>query len=72
MGRLGLTQDELVALIRSHKFPPSLRVEGLMTHLADADGSNPDATEEQISRFNRSPESRSGRRVPRFSHSCVQ
>ncbi|TKB63831.1 MAG: alanine racemase [Nitrospira sp.] len=51
MGRLGLTQDELVALIRSHKFPPSLRVEGLMTHLADADGSNSDATEEQIRRF---------------------
>ena len=53
MGRLGLTQDELVALIRSHKFPPSLRLEGLMTHLADADGSTPDATEEQISRFNK-------------------
>lgn len=51
MGRLGLTQDELVALIRSHKFPPSLRVEGLMTHLADADGSNSDTTEEQIRRF---------------------
>ncbi|THJ18011.1 MAG: alanine racemase [Nitrospira sp. CG24B] len=51
MGRLGLTQDELVALIRSHKLPPSLRVEGLMTHLADADGSNSDATEEQIRRF---------------------
>lgn len=53
MGRLGLTQDELVAVIRSHKFPPSLRLEGLMTHLADADGSTPDATEDQISRFNK-------------------
>lgn len=51
MGRLGLTQDELVALIRSHKFPPSLRLEGLMTHLADADGSNSEATEGQIRRF---------------------
>ncbi len=51
MGRLGLTQNELLALIRSHKFPPSLRLEGLMTHLADADGSDTDATEEQISRF---------------------
>lgn len=51
MGRLGLTQDELAALIHSHKLPPSLRVEGLMTHLADADGSNSDATEEQIRRF---------------------
>ncbi len=52
MGRLGLTQNELAALIRSHKFPPSLRLEGLMTHLADADGSTPDTTEEQIRRFN--------------------
>lgn len=52
MGRLGLTQNELAALIRSHKFPSSLRLEGLMTHLADADGSDPYATEEQISRFN--------------------
>ena len=40
-----------MTLIRSHKFPPSLRLEGLMTHLADADGSEPDATEEQIRRF---------------------
>ena len=51
MGRLGLTQAELVALISAHKFPPSLRVEGLMTHLADTDGSNSDATEEQLRRF---------------------
>ena len=53
MGRLGLTQNELVALIHSNKFPPSLQLEGLMTHLADADGSDPDATEQQISRFNK-------------------
>ncbi|MBH0203357.1 MAG: alanine racemase [Nitrospira sp.] len=51
MGRLGLAQDELVALIHSRKFPPSLRLEGLMTHLADADGSNSDTTEEQLRRF---------------------
>jgi alanine racemase len=53
MGRLGLTEDELVALILSHKFPSSLRLEGLMTHLADADGTDLAATEEQIRRFNR-------------------
>ncbi len=53
MGRLGLTQNELTALIRSSKFPPSLRLEGLMTHLADADGKDPGATEEQLSRFNK-------------------
>lgn len=52
MGRLGLTQDELLTLLRSHTFPSSLRLEGLMTHLADADGSNPDASEDQIRRFN--------------------
>jgi alanine racemase len=52
MGRLGLTQKELVELMRSNKFPPSLRLEGFMTHLADADGSAPDATEEQLRRFN--------------------
>src|SRR6185437_16090589 len=52
MGRLGLTQDELKTLFNSHQFPSSLQLEGLMTHLADADGSNPDATEQQISRFN--------------------
>ncbi len=53
MGRLGLTHDELVTFVSSHRFPPSLRLEGLMTHLADADGSDPDATEQQISRFNK-------------------
>lgn len=53
MGRLGLTEKELTALIRSSTFPLSLRLEGLMTHLADADGPDPDATEGQMSRFNR-------------------
>lgn len=53
MGRLGLTQDELVSLINSHRFPPYLRLEGLMTHLADTDGAEPDATEQQLSRFNK-------------------
>lgn len=51
MGRLGLTQNELAALISAHRFPACLQLEGLMTHLADADGSNSDATEEQIRRF---------------------
>ncbi|MGQ0557469.1 MAG: alanine racemase [Nitrospiraceae bacterium] len=53
MGRLGLTQAELDALISSYTFPPALQLEGLMSHLADSDGLTPDATEEQISRFNR-------------------
>ena len=54
MGRLGLTQNEFVSIIRSDKVPRSLRLEGLMTHLADADGPDQDATEEQIRRFNAS------------------
>jgi alanine racemase len=53
MGRLGLTQDELETLISSHRFPSSLQLEGLMSHLADSDGLTPEATEEQISRFNK-------------------
>jgi alanine racemase len=53
MGRLGLTQNELGPLISSQKFPPSLQLEGLMSHLADSDGVSPDATEEQLVRFNR-------------------
>ena len=51
MGRLGLTQAELVTLIRSGSFPPSLRLEGLMTHLADVDGETTDVTEQQLVRF---------------------
>jgi alanine racemase len=53
MGRLGLTEDELATLIASQKFPSALQFEGLMSHLADSDGVAPEATEEQISRFNR-------------------
>ncbi len=53
MGRLGLTHDQLEALINSRRFPASLQLEGLMTHLSDADGSDPDSTEQQITRFNK-------------------
>ena len=51
MGRLGLSQAELVTLIAAGGFPPSLRLEGLMTHLADADGEATDMTEQQLVRF---------------------
>jgi alanine racemase len=53
MGRLGLTQDELVSLIDAQGFPASLQLEGLMTHLADTDGESTAHTEEQLTRFNR-------------------
>ncbi|MDX2251690.1 MAG: alanine racemase [Nitrospira sp.] len=51
MGRLGLTQDELANLFGSQGFPRTLHLEGLMTHLADADGSATDTTQEQLARF---------------------
>ena len=53
MGRLGLTHAELETVIGLGTFPPSLQLEGLMTHLADADGPDPGTTNQQINRFNR-------------------
>ena len=53
MGRLGLTQNELETILAKHTFPSSLRLEGLMSHLADSDGSDPDPTDQQICRFER-------------------
>ena len=51
MGRLGLTQDELANCFGSQGFPRTLQLEGLMTHLADADGPATDITQEQLTRF---------------------
>ncbi|MCP9439589.1 MAG: alanine racemase, partial [Nitrospira sp.] len=51
MGRLGLSQEELAALFGSRRFPTTLQLEGLMTHLADTDGPSPDMTQEQLARF---------------------
>lgn len=51
MGRLGLSQKELLRLFRDHRFPPTLQLEGLMTHLADADGPSAEKTIEQLSKF---------------------
>ena len=51
MGRLGLTQDELTKLLDHRKFPGTLQLEGLMTHLADADGPDSGTTQEQLARF---------------------
>lgn len=83
MGRLGLSQQELLRLFRDHRFPPSLQLEGLMTHLADADGPSSEKTMEQLSRFRDAIEvvTRTGFRVPlihaansaaaiRFPESC--
>lgn len=51
MGRLGLSQEELANLFGSRRFPITLQLEGLMTHLADTDGPSTDMTQEQLARF---------------------
>ncbi len=51
MGRLGLAVDELLDLIDSGQLPPSLKIEGLMTHFADSDGPTTSQTEHQLTLF---------------------
>ncbi|MBM4133044.1 MAG: alanine racemase [Nitrospira sp.] len=51
MGRLGLPPDQVLPLLQSPAFQSSLRLEGLMTHLADADNADPAYTKIQIERF---------------------
>jgi alanine racemase len=51
MGRLGLVPDQVLSLLQSPWFKGPLKVEGLMTHLADADNPDPDYTRTQIARF---------------------
>lgn len=51
MGRLGLAPEEVPPLLESGCFERGLRLEGMMTHLADADGDDPEYTRGQIARF---------------------
>ena len=51
MGRLGLSPDEVLPLLQSSAFQGPLSAEGLMTHLADADGEDPTFTTIQIELF---------------------
>jgi alanine racemase len=51
MGRLGLSPEELLALLDSPLLHSPLHVEGLMTHLADADGADSAFTERQLATF---------------------
>ena len=48
MGRLGFSPEELLALLDNHIVKKPLHVEGLMTHLADADGADSAFTERQL------------------------
>ena len=52
MGRLGFSPAELLTLLDSPLLHSPLKVEGLMTHLADADGADSTFTERQLSSFN--------------------
>lgn len=66
MGRLGLTLEELPTILNGKELEGPLRLEGLMTHLADADGDNGAFSEEQLARFRTAIDTveRSGFKVP--------
>ncbi len=51
MGRLGLSLQDLPELISKPELRGPLRLEGLMTHLADADNQDAGQTEAQLRRF---------------------
>lgn len=51
MGRLGVLPHELPEVLSRAELRITLRLEGLMTHLADADNRDTEQTEEQLKRF---------------------
>ncbi len=51
MGRLGLDPENVAALLQSPAFRGPLQAEGLMTHLADSENSDPAYTTAQLERF---------------------
>lgn len=51
MGRLGISPQEMPDLVGMPDFRTALRLEGLMTHLADADNHDASHTEAQVVRF---------------------
>jgi alanine racemase len=51
MGRLGFSPEELLILLDSPLLKNPLQVEGLMTHLADADGKDSVFTDRQLDTF---------------------
>lgn len=53
MGRLGLEPQSVLPLLTAPCFKGPLRIEGLLTHLADADSQDPGYTNSQIARFAR-------------------
>lgn len=53
MGRLGVLPEEAVAFARAIVEQPGLRLEGVFSHLATAEESDPGYAEEQLARFRR-------------------
>jgi alanine racemase len=51
MGRLGFSPEELLSLLDNPLLRSPLHVEGMMTHLADADGKDSNFTERQLGAF---------------------
>ncbi|MEK7236822.1 MAG: alanine racemase [Nitrospirota bacterium] len=51
MGRLGFSTEELLSLLDNPVLRNPLQVEGMMTHLADADGADSAFTERQLGAF---------------------
>jgi alanine racemase len=51
MGRLGFSPDEVLSLLDNPLLRSPLHVEGIMTHLADADGKDSTVTERQLGEF---------------------
>jgi alanine racemase len=51
MGRLGFSPEELLSLLKDPICQTPLQVEGVMTHLADADGTDSAFTAQQLSVF---------------------
>ncbi|MEO6306958.1 MAG: alanine racemase [Nitrospiraceae bacterium] len=51
MGRLGFSPEELLTLLDNPLLHRSLQIEGMMTHLADADGKDSTVTERQLGEF---------------------
>ncbi len=51
MSRLGLSVEDVAAVLQESDWRHRLQVEGLMTHLADADNADPTFTDRQLDRF---------------------
>lgn len=51
MNRYGVEGEELTALVREIKRHPRLTIEGIMTHLADSDGRDPETVHAAVRRF---------------------